>query len=71
MCMGNMYTDGHLDYRRQAHPHVYGEYKCPRKNTLCNIGSPPCVWGIWKLPDEPGDEERLTPMCMGNIRGIS
>ena len=48
-----------------AHPHVRGEDSPKREALMTFSGSPPRAWGGLHGGGVPGEQERLTPTCVG------
>ncbi len=65
-CVGNTTINGIGTRERSVHPHLCGEYGCPRCNAPSVLGSPPPVWGIRIDVKGRRSPFRFTPTCVGN-----
>ena len=51
-----------------VHPHMRGEYACPKSRRHARGGSSPHAWGIHNLIESSHIGLRFIPTCVGNTR---
>ena len=64
--MGNTVERPVQRFLKWDHPHIHGEYNCPRTWYFKGLGSPPRTWGILSLAFRFASLTRITPTYMGN-----
>ncbi|RZM16724.1 hypothetical protein LDELB18P1_0769 [Lactobacillus delbrueckii] len=67
-CVGNTFFPKSHHSSEKDHPHLRGEYTTQSRSKPQTPGSPPLAWGIRTFQKRLGNEERITPTCVGNTK---